>query len=110
VDFHFDFQQAELPAKCDGKMTLLVAFLHDNPGATVTLQGHLDQRELQNQSAALRQKRADAVRDALVAAGVSPKRIRTTSRGGSDLVCSDQAESCWELNRRVEVQIHQSGS
>jgi outer membrane protein OmpA-like peptidoglycan-associated protein len=110
LDFHFDFQRADLPEKCDGKVTMLVAFLKDNPGTSVTLSGYLDQREAQDHSAALREERARAVREVLVANGIDPKRIRMTSGTGSKLVCSDQAETCSELNRRVEVQIQQSGS
>jgi len=102
--------RAELPAKCDSKMSLLVQFLKDNPGATVSLQGHLDQRESQDHAVALIEQRAESVRAALVAAGIDSNRIRMTSGGEAQLVCSAQAESCWELNRRVEVQIAQTGS
>jgi len=91
-------------------MTLLVEFLKDNPGTSVTLQGHLDQRESQEQAVALVDKRAESVREALLAAGIEPTRIRMASGGDSRLVCSAQAESCWELNRRVEVKIAQTGS
>lgn len=109
VDFHFEFRRAELPARCDGKMAMLVTFLRDNPETSVSLEGHLDQREAEDRvTIALRRERAEAVREALVAAGVHPARIQI-SAGDGGLFCSDPAEACRELNRRVEVRI-QTGS
>jgi peptidoglycan-associated lipoprotein len=89
-------------------MTMLVAFLQENPGTLVTLQGHLDQQESRDQAATLRDQRARAVREALLEAGVASDRIRLISGSEGKLVCSEQAESCWELNRRVEVKVEQS--
>ncbi|MGH0036434.1 MAG: OmpA family protein [Myxococcota bacterium] len=52
---------------------------------------------------ALSQRRADAVRDYLVAGGVAADRIDAVGRGEADPVASNQTPEGREQNRRVEI-------
>lgn len=77
------------------------------PGAKVILKGHAE-ADLSDQAAkALSQKRAEAVREALLARGISANRIVIIPLGKSDpaldrngLIASSQS-----LNQRVQIQF-----
>ena len=100
---HFAFGQAQPLARCEEKLTRLVAWANHNSGVDIGLQGYLDERERVAGNDALSQARARAVRDALVARGVEAGRIRLGNGDGNWPLCAEKAESCWEKNRRVEV-------
>ncbi len=105
VQFHFEPQTAALLERSADKMTHLVAWLKDHPQTALSLRGYLDQRESQRQDAALSEKRAVAVREALIGAGIAPGRIQTVAAGEPTFVCADPTEACLERNRRVEVRL-----
>ena len=44
--------------------------------------------------------RASAVKNALVAGGVSADRIKTVSYGKEKPFCTEHTEQCWQQNRR----------
>jgi outer membrane protein OmpA-like peptidoglycan-associated protein len=45
-------------------------------------------------------KRANAVKETLVAGGVSSANVKTISFGKEKPVCEEHDESCWQQNRR----------
>jgi peptidoglycan-associated lipoprotein len=89
--------------QCTRKMARLVVWLNDHPQTTLSLRGYLDQQESQRPDTALRERRAGVVREALVAAGIAPERIRTAAAGEPTLLCAETTEACLAMNRRVEV-------
>lgn len=101
--FYFDSGRARLGEAAQQNLPLLVTALTEQPDLTITLVGHADARAgtLYNDELAL--ERATAVRDALVAAGIAPARIRTISRGENDPAEPGYSESALARNRRVEV-------
>ena len=52
--------------------------------------------------------RANAVRDYLLAAGVSPARIRTTHQPSGDHLADNASASGRDLNRRVEIEVYRA--
>jgi len=72
-----------------------------------TIEGHCDERgstEVQHCSG---DKRATAVKSALVAAGVNASRIKTISYGKEKPFCSESNEACWQQNRRGHLVYQQ---
>lgn len=67
---------------------------------TVTIEGHADERGTREYNLALGDRRAVAVRNYLVALGVSPSRISIISYGKEKPVSFCSNESCWSQNRR----------
>ncbi|MDN5874000.1 MAG: OmpA family protein, partial [Sinobacteraceae bacterium] len=51
----------------------------------------------------LGESRAEAVEAALEAEGVPASQLSTTSFGKERPVCTEHAESCWQLNRRADL-------
>jgi peptidoglycan-associated lipoprotein len=66
----------------------------------VMVEGHADSRGSAEYNLALAERRATAVRDYLVNLGIGGDRIQIVSKGKEAPVCSEEAESCWQQNRR----------
>lgn len=71
----------------------------------VKLEGNCDEWGSDEYNFALGLKRADAVKKALVAQGVSDSRISMVSFGESNPVCKDKTKACWNQNRRVNFKL-----
>ena len=102
-NIHFESGQAALPARCHEKIARLVAYLSAQPALSVGLDGHADQPE--SEGVALSVQRVRVVREALIAGGVAPARIRVGAFGVRGPACTEATAACRELNRRVEVLV-----
>lgn len=77
--------------------------LMDNPGMTVVLEGHADERGTREYNLALGERRAMAVAEIMVAYGVPRDRMQTISYGEERPESLEHNESSWSLNRRVVI-------
>lgn len=77
-------------------------FLQSQQSDRLTLQGNSDDRGSSEYNLALGQKRAEAVRKALVLLGAPGDRIETISFGEEKPKATCEEESCWSQNRRVD--------
>jgi peptidoglycan-associated lipoprotein len=66
----------------------------------VLVEGHADSRGTNEYNLALAERRAAAVRDYLVGLGVTAGRVTVVSKGEEAPFCTEEAESCWQQNRR----------
>jgi len=94
---YFDSSSAQLHGRAvlRGVAATLVA----HPDAHVTVRGYADAHAEQATEQGLSEARAGAVKDYLVAHGVSAERITTSARGSDDALASDSK------SRRVELLI-----
>lgn len=76
------------------------AFLAQHPSVKVLIEGHCDDRGSEEYNLALGASRADTVKKALQAQGVSSDRIKTISYGKEKPFCNQDDEQCWQQNRR----------
>lgn len=77
-------------------------YLIQHPNIKLVIGGYCDDRGSVEYNLALGENRANAAKQALVSAGVSPNRMRTVSYGKEKQFCTEQTESCWQLNRRSQ--------
>jgi peptidoglycan-associated lipoprotein len=75
-------------------------FLQSHPNVRITVEGHADERGSTEYNLALGDNRANAVKQALVQAGIPADRIRTISYGKEKPFCTESNEQCWQQNRR----------
>ena len=71
----------------------------------IKLEGNCDEWGSDEYNFALGLKRASAIKNALIAEGVSASRISMVSYGETNPVCSDKTQACWSKNRRVDFKL-----
>ena len=77
------------------------AWLAQNPGVTVVIEGHADERGTREYNLALGARRAEAARSYLVSQGIAAGRLSTISFGKERPEAPCSAETCWSQNRRA---------
>jgi outer membrane protein OmpA-like peptidoglycan-associated protein len=108
-DVLFSFGKADLSAGAVRNLDKITGFLEKHPGRNLLIEGHTDSIGSDEFNQALSQKRADAVKEALVGKGVSPDRVVTKGYGKQFPVAGNDSESGRQMNRRVEVVILNEG-
>jgi peptidoglycan-associated lipoprotein len=99
---YFDFDDYSIKPTYDDMLHRQADFLKAAPADRLTVQGNTDERGGSEYNLALGQKRAEAVRKALMVLGASGDRIEATSFGKEKPRASCHEESCWSQNRRVD--------
>jgi outer membrane protein OmpA-like peptidoglycan-associated protein len=107
-DILFDFDKADVRSNETSKVTDIATYVQQNPATMVGIDGYADPRGTEKYNQALSERRVNAIRDALVQAGVSRNRIQAGAFGEMRLKCQEATEACWQSDRRVEVLIGQA--
>jgi outer membrane protein OmpA-like peptidoglycan-associated protein len=104
-DVLFDTDKAQLKPGAHTTIDRLAAWLHDNPGNRILVEGHTDSRGSDGYNQNLSQRRADAVAYALYSDGITHDRISVKGLGEAYPVASNGTSAGQQQNRRVEVVI-----
>lgn len=104
-DVLFDLGRAQLKPGGLLKLQSLADFLQENPERQVIIEGHTDSSGSASYNQSLSERRANAVRLALIKMGVSPERIVAQGYGKDYPVADNGTAAGRALNRRVEVTI-----
>jgi outer membrane protein OmpA-like peptidoglycan-associated protein len=83
----------------------VVQVLNDFPKMRVSIEGHTDSVGTEAGNMRLSQRRAEAVRDYLVAKGISPDRLEAIGFGPTKPVASNKTAKGKAQNRRTEFRI-----
>jgi outer membrane protein OmpA-like peptidoglycan-associated protein len=102
-DVLFDTNQSQLKPGGLRNMDKVVGFLKQYPMRKVLIEGFTDSSGSDSLNQQLSDRRADAVRSALVDSGVSGERIRTQGLGEAYPVASNDSAGGRQMNRRVEI-------
>jgi peptidoglycan-associated lipoprotein len=100
---YFDFDQAEIRPDARPVIEANARYLAANPGVSAVLEGNTDERGTREYNIGLGERRAEAVRNSMLALGVSAQQMRTVSYGEERPAVAGQDESSYGLNRRVEI-------
>lgn len=106
---YFDFDKSEIKPEYRSIVEAHAEYLAKNPSATVTLEGHADERGTREYNIALGDRRADAVQRLMTVLGVSGQQLRTVSYGEERPAANGHEESAWSKNRRVEIVYRNRG-
>lgn len=104
-DVNYDFNVRKLNDLGRGRAHQLAALLNKEPGLKVVLQGHADYKGADQYNEKLGLDRAEALRQELVALGVSADRLSTVTFGESQPLLPEQEDWARAVNRRVEVHV-----
>jgi peptidoglycan-associated lipoprotein len=104
-DIFFGYDSFDLSPEAAANITSAAAFLSAHPAIKVLIGGYCDDRGSAEYNITLGENRANAAKQALVAAGIPAGRIRVVSYGKEKQFCTDENESCWQQNRRDQFSI-----
>jgi peptidoglycan-associated lipoprotein len=104
-DVFFDYDSYDISGTNPSVVAKDAAYLSAHPNIKVVIGGYCDERGSTEYNLALGENRANAVKQALIQAGISADRIRTVSYGKEKQFCTEHDESCWQQNRRGQFSI-----
>jgi peptidoglycan-associated lipoprotein len=97
---HFELDRYDLTPEAEATLQKQAALLKSFQSVAITIEGHADERGTREYNLALGERRADTVRNYLVALGVPTDRVSVISYGKERPECAEAAETCWAQNRR----------
>lgn len=97
---YFALDKAIVEQKEMGKIAAVADFIAKNPSHDLLVEGHCDERGTEGYNLALGDRRALAVREALIAAGAPADNIVTVSYGESRPADPGHTQAAWAKNRR----------
>jgi peptidoglycan-associated lipoprotein len=101
----FAFDKAHVRAADARTLDADAAWLKHNSEYAILIAGHADRRGSDQYNLALGERRARALRDALVARGVRDDRITLVSYGEGLPSCRTRIEPCWATNRSAVILV-----
>jgi len=102
---YFAFDSAALSAMAQDTLKRKAAWLRDNAGVAVTIEGHCDERGTNEYNLALGERRAESARAYLVDLGIAASRLSTISYGEERPLDPGHDEEAWAKNRRGQFQL-----
>lgn len=102
---YFDADSVLLSAEEVANLTPVIEFLKKNTGVTVMVEGYADDRGTREYNLGLGKDRSESVKRILVNNSIAADRVGVVSYGKERPVCIDAEESCWKINRRVQLNI-----
>jgi len=100
---YFDFDSSEIRPEYAAVVAAHARRLASNLTLTVRIEGHTDERGSREYNIALGERRAQAVRRALLLQGAGENQVATVSYGEERPAADGMTEEAWAQNRRVEI-------
>ena len=101
---YFDFNGDRLNDEGMNALQRVGEVLRKHPSLQVRIDGNCDERGTEEYNLALGQRRAEVARKYLVALGVKPPQVDTSSHGAEVPADPRHTADAWAKNRRAEVQ------
>jgi peptidoglycan-associated lipoprotein len=100
---YFEFDSSEIKSEYNDLITAHAHYLAQNPTKRVRVEGNTDERGSREYNIGLGERRAQAVRRALMLQGVTEAQITTVSYGEERPAVTGHAEEAWSRNRRANI-------
>ena len=100
---YFDFDKSEIKPEFADLVAAHARNLTSHPNLKVKLEGNTDERGTREYNIGLGERRAQAVRRALMLQGVAESQLTTVSFGAERPAAEGDDEAAWAQNRRVEL-------
>ncbi|EDP72728.1 OmpA domain protein [Flavobacteriales bacterium ALC-1] len=101
----FDTGKASFKKETDQVLQAMVAIFKEYPKADFSIEGHTDSVGSKSTNQALSDRRANAVRDYLIANGISADRLTAAGYGEDNPIANNKTRAGRKENRRVEVKL-----
>jgi peptidoglycan-associated lipoprotein len=110
-DAYFDYDSSTIREDARAVLSrnaeVLKAIFAEHPGASISVEGHADERGSAEYNLGLADRRATAAKEFLVQLGVPDARLKPVSYGKERPQCTESSESCWQRNRRAHFSVGQ---
>lgn len=100
---YFDFDRYEVREEFKSLVTDHAKFIVPRKDARLLIQGNADERGSREYNLALGQRRADAVKKALLLQGVTEEQVESVSLGEEKPKATGHDEAAWSENRRADM-------
>jgi len=104
-DVTFDHDSAVVRPGLYNEISRIADILKQYPDTVIRVEGHTDSVGPEEYNLELSYRRAEEVRDLLVARGVDPGRIEVVGFGETMPIATNDTEAGRQMNRRVEIKI-----
>jgi peptidoglycan-associated lipoprotein len=101
----FDFDKYDIRPDAQVRLESQAEWLKAYPQVTAAIEGHCDERGTREYNLALGERRANAVKNYLVALGIDPNRLVTISYGKERPEVLGSNEWAWAQNRRAVLAV-----
>lgn len=108
-DLYFEVGRKGLTDEAKSIIQEQAVLLKNDDNLGVLVQGYTDRQGSASYNMMLGMKRAEAVKAALMSAGVAEQQIKTVSLGKEGVLCIDNSDVCRQMNRRVHLEIRTIG-
>ncbi|HXC14578.1 MAG TPA: peptidoglycan-associated lipoprotein Pal [Stellaceae bacterium] len=95
----FEFDRSDITPEAQQILQRQAEWLQHYPNVTVTIEGHCDERGTREYNLALGERRANAAKQVLIAAGIPSSRLSTISYGKDRPAVPGSTEEAWAQNR-----------
>ena len=93
----------DIRANAVSKSTDIAAHVKQNAPMNLGIGGYANARVTDQHNQGRSERRVNAIRDALVKAGVASDKIQTSAFGEQKPQCNESTDAWWQRDRRVDV-------
>ena len=101
---YFDFDSQTIRSSENGKIQQIASFLQQS-SSQIIIAGFTDERGTAEYNRGLGERRAESVREALIASGANAQNMQTVSFGAEMPADPASNEEAWAKNRRAEIGV-----
>jgi photosystem I P700 chlorophyll a apoprotein A2 len=105
ADVLFDFDKADIRPDAAAALAKLATIIRAQPNGHTRIEGHTDSKGDDAYNQKLSERRAEAVRQYLINAGIAAGNMTAVGYGEKEPIATNDTDEGRELNRRVELRI-----
>lgn len=102
---HFDYDSSVVKGNEQANVAAVADYMKSHSEVGLRIDGHCDERGTEDYNNSLGERRATALRDAVIALGVDPNKVITQTFGENKPVAQGQDEASYRQNRRGEFMV-----
>jgi peptidoglycan-associated lipoprotein len=102
---HFPYDSFEIVGENRDNLKNNIRIMKDHATVNIQIEGHCDERGGIQYNLALGEKRANAVKQQVLAGGIAGSRVNTISMGKEKPIAPGSGEESWAKNRRANFVI-----
>ncbi len=107
INDHFVFNSDHIDSTAASEIRAFVIFMNENPRYKATITGHTDSIGTPQVNQIVSEKRANKVKEALIAQGIASERLSAVGKGESMPIMSNMLKAGRAENRRIEIDLHE---